>query len=215
MKVEILISNLEKLLSSHIAASKEQNEMKARLAGGEPIVFNNKDYPKKGAVLILLTQEPDGRITFPLIQRPQYNGVHGGQISLPGGKMETTDANLIETAIRESEEEIGTQRKKIRILGELSTLFVAASNYEVLPVVGYSDHKQNFVAQESEVDEIIEVSLEELLNPERAKEKMINIRGRDLITPYYDLQKKFVWGATAMILSEFKSILNKSLKIKE
>src|SRR5690606_38620464 len=90
--------------------------------------------PKEGSVLILIYQKND-QLYFPLMLRPNYDGVHGGQVSLPGGKREETDKSFAATAVREAEEEIGVKPDEITVIGQLTELYVFASNFKVVPVV--------------------------------------------------------------------------------
>lgn len=163
--------------------------------------------PKKGSVLILLFPcEEDIKIVLTL--RNVYVGVHSGQVSFPGGRYEMADENLINTATRETEEEIGVDRKNIHIAGALTPLYIPASNFLVSPFVGYTLVKPEFIIDTKQVAEVIEVSLNELLNGLIVKSKEVNIAGAAPIkTPFYDIQGHHVWGATGMILSEFIEVL--------
>ncbi len=84
--------------------------------------------PKKSGVLLLFYQD-QGVVYFPLIKRPQYPGVHGGQVGFPGGKMEPSDPDILFTALREAEEEIGIKASKVEVLGQLSDLYIPTSNF--------------------------------------------------------------------------------------
>lgn len=177
--------------------------------------FSNKapkhtEKPKQSGVLILLYSDK-GIIRFPLIQRAEYPGTHSGQMAFPGGKKEPQDQNLTQTAIREAEEEIGITKNNIIILGHLSKCFVAASNYDVLPVIGYTKKKPSFKPDTREVSEIITPSLPELMNNPAPQIKNITIhKNIKLRSPYYQLQNKIVWGATAMVLNELTLILKET-----
>ncbi|MGB3619351.1 MAG: CoA pyrophosphatase, partial [Catalinimonas sp.] len=157
---------------------------------------------RQSAVLIALY--PDrASLRFPLIQRPTYAGVHSAQIALPGGRREPADATLIDTALREADEEVGIHPASVTVLGTLSELFVGASNHLVLPVVGTLPRRPDFRLQAEEVDAVIEASVEELARPDRQKVTDLRVRGVDLRAPYFDVDGRVVWGATAMMLSEF------------
>jgi 8-oxo-dGTP pyrophosphatase MutT (NUDIX family) len=156
--------------------------------------------------------ERQGEIFFPLIQRPEYTGIHSGQIGLPGGKIEDHDKDRDETALRETEEEIGIDSKNIRILGRLSELYVQASHYNVLPVVGYLPYIPEYKPDPTEVSRVIEASIKDLIVDEKRKVKELLIREKyNIIAPYFEINDEIVWGATAMILSEFSAILKEIL----
>ena len=99
MNFDELINFLEKRLKEPIPGTDAHNRMKPKLANGAPIEFHHPATPREGAVLILINRI-GGEAHFPLIQRPNYEGVHSGQIALPGGEKEATDKSLVDTAIR-------------------------------------------------------------------------------------------------------------------
>ena len=150
----------------------------------------------------------DGKFYFPLIQRPDYGGVHGGQIGLPGGKEEPEDHDRIATSLRETTEEIGVDSAHVKILGILTELYVQASNYKVLPVIGYIPYVPQYQPDPLEVSDVIECSIEELVNDEIIREKELITRNNIKIqAPFFEITHHRVGGATAMMLSEFKTIL--------
>jgi 8-oxo-dGTP pyrophosphatase MutT (NUDIX family) len=163
---------------------------------------------KKGAVLILL-YEKSGQLMICFIKRTLDGGVHSGQISLPGGKMETSDKNLINTALREAEEEIGSPENENMVLGILSHLYIPVSNYEVLPVVAYCSLNPVFRINEKEVEELIEVSIDILTRNETCKMDKVMVRELEFEVPVYKIGEYKIWGATAMIMSEFIQIYNR------
>lgn len=163
------------------------------------------------SAVIIMFYPFKGRIYFPLIQRPFYAGAHSGQISLPGGKKEQHDQDLIDTALRETEEEIGVKVKKEQILGCLSTLFVPVSNFNIWPMVAAVEATPAFKPDPVEVANIIQCPLNHLLDPGNVKATTITTRSNLKINaPYFSIQEQIVWGATAMILSELKAILSNS-----
>lgn len=169
--------------------------------------FDSQKNHRKGSVLILLY--PIGNRTFfPLIKRPEYSGVHSGQIAFPGGKMELFDADEVDTALREAAEEVGIDPKEVRILGRMSDLYIPASNFLVSPIVGFSEIIPDFKREEREVSKIIPTALEDLLLPQTRKRKLVEKHFDFKIdTPYFEIDREMVWGATAMILSELIQIL--------
>ena len=212
--MESLISFLKNALVAELPGQDAQAIMMPTLSDKSRFSLEAKKDARAGGVMILLYQK-DGSFYFPLIQRPDYDGVHAKQMSFPGGKKDADDENLIVTAIRETEEEIGIGSSNIEVIGSITELFIIASNFNVLPVIGVLNNPPQFLADEHEVDEIIEVKLADLMDEEKQKEKPLTIlQGITINAPYFDLNDKVVWGATAMILSELKQILQPFYKTK-
>jgi 8-oxo-dGTP pyrophosphatase MutT (NUDIX family) len=161
---------------------------------------------RESAVLILFYPYKN-QIFMPLILRPQYDGVHGGQMAFPGGRAEKEDENLIRTAMREAQEEIGVRLTDIKIIGQLTKLYIPPSNFFVQPVVGYMNCKPDFYPDAREVDKVFEVTFEEINNTQIIGRKMLNVKGVEVDTPYYDIQDNTVWGATAMMISELLEVI--------
>ena len=113
----------------------------------------------------------------------------------------------IQGIIRETEEELGIPASGIEIIGHLTPLEIRVSNVEVRPVVGVSYKKPSFKPNPEEVDYIIEVNIKDLLNPNIIEKKVEVIRGIEIGMPYYNIRDNHIWGATAMILSEFLDVL--------
>lgn len=202
-----MISQLEERLTGDLPGAKAHDLMMPRPIRGSRDGFRHANIPKEGAVMLLL-YEQDGEIQFPLIKRPIYSGIHSGQISLPGGKPESKDPHLIATALRETEEEVGIQADQIKVIGSLSTLYISASHFNVKPVVGYLQMPPTFTPDPREVVNIFNMPLSQILGNQHKKEMGMSFPSYDLISPYYDLQGEVVWGATAMIISEFAEILS-------
>lgn len=160
-------------------------------------------------VTILLYPKGD-ELYFPLIVRPEYNGAHSGQISFPGGKKDEEDRNVIVTALRECEEEIGVDASKVMVLGSLTNLIIPVSRFDVYPVIAWYNSTPTFIPQESEVVSIIEVPVKLILDENCIEEKKVEYKGKEEIVPFFNIYDHFVWGATAMILSEFVQIWKES-----
>lgn len=168
--------------------------------------FEHRSPPKPGSVLILLYEEK-GKIMFPLTKRPDYMGTHGGQISLPGGKTEGAETR-IETALREAEEEIGISASKINVLGSLTEFFVIPSNFLITPVIGYLNETPDFKPDSKEVKKIIYTSVDYLLRDDAVHTKEIMAANMfPMSAPHFEIENEIVWGATAMMLNEFRMIL--------
>jgi len=157
--------------------------------------------PRLGGVLILLYCADD-RPTLVLTARPDYGGVHAGQVSCPGGRHEPPET-LRQTALRETYEEIGVPPEDVEMLGELTPLYILPSDFEVHPFVGhYRRGRPAFVPDAREVAAIVEVPLDLLLDPATRVEEVWELHGLQMRVPFFLVGGYKVWGATAMMLSE-------------
>ena len=202
MEFRYSISFLKKRLKEPLPGKDAQFLMapETRLSNEEYL----KQFPehKISSVLFLLFPS-DGKTNFVLIERSGGGGVHSGQIALPGGKHETSDVTYENTALRETEEEIGVNKNEIKLLGILTDLFIPASKFRVYPHVGYIENKPMFVPNQSEVKAVVEADLETFLKNETMHKKKFLTSYGHLSAPYYLYNGYEIWGATAMLVSEF------------
>jgi 8-oxo-dGTP pyrophosphatase MutT (NUDIX family) len=206
-------------LKKEIAKSLPGTQVQWRMASSDRLLKGFPREPKEdsipASVLILLYPEK-GNINTIFIQRPEYEGIHGGQISFPGGKREPDDKSPVATALREASEETGIIPGNIEILGTLTPLYIPVSNIIVTPVTGWSSTKPDFTPLSSEVDFIIEADLSMFFNQSIIKTKPFLIRGEMIEIRYFDYEGHVIWGATAMILNELLEIIrrfNPDLKV--
>ena len=160
----------------------------------------------RAAGVLILLYPFNGGWHFPLMKRVEDGLVHSGQISLPGGSQEAGES-LRETALREACEEIGAACAGVEVIGQLSTIYIPPSNFLVTPTVGYVDHRPDFQCDPREVAELIEVPLSTLFDRDVVKRESWTLRGMTVDVPFYQIGTHKVWGATAMILSEFSMLL--------
>jgi 8-oxo-dGTP pyrophosphatase MutT (NUDIX family) len=146
-------------------------------------------------------------IYLPLILRPQYDGVHAGQMAFPGGRMERIDENLTRTALREAQEEVGIRISDVKVLGQLTELFIPPSNFYVQPIVGILPYRPDFYPDPREVEAVVEVDLENLLDETIVGDTQIDVRGVLIDAPFYQIEGHRVWGATAMMISELLMVM--------
>lgn len=179
---------------------------------GQPSVdFILEKEPKEAGVLVLLYQR-DEKVHFVTMRRTKYPGVHSGQISFPGGRKEEHDKDLIQTAYRETEEEIGVLSSRMDHLGTLSQIYIPPSNYLVNPSVAWMNEVPIFVPEVKEVEEIIEIDLEHFIDDAILDKTDVNVRGLSREVPCFKIDENIIWGATAIILSEFRWLLNEILE---
>ena len=171
-----------------------------------------KKNPKKAAVLALFYPNDQDLTHLLLILRKSYKGVHSNQIALPGGKIEKVDKDLMATALRETHEEVGVSPDKVSIIRSLSEVYIPPSNFEVQPFIGVCDTLLSFVAQESEVEKIVEVKVSDFLDDSNLfSQKLSTSYAENVEVPAFRFNGHVVWGATAMMLSEIKELLNQVL----
>ncbi|WP_299215348.1 CoA pyrophosphatase [uncultured Dokdonia sp.] len=164
--------------------------------------------PRRAGVMVLLYPDQKQVTKMILILRKTYKGVHSNQVGFPGGKVEDEDRDMLDTALRETEEEIGVARHKITVVKEMTTSYIPPSNFFVYPFLGYSTSPLDFVAQEEEVEGLIEVTLEDFLSDTAViSKKMSTSYMDDIDVPAFFLNGHVVWGATAMMLNEVKVLL--------
>jgi len=160
---------------------------------------------RKGGVLLLLFPQ-NGKLSIVFIRRPSFMKYHAGQIAFPGGGFEPADKSLRQTAIRETIEELGVQSNEIEIIGELSPIQVLVSNYTVNAFIGWSQTYPSFNFNHSEVDAMFTIPLENFTNRGTLQFQEVETHLGMKKFPGYSVNGIFIWGATAMILTEFIEI---------
>ena len=168
---------------------------------GRSLKFNFHNLNKIAAVALIIYTDEEHETRLILIERNHYEGVHSGQISFPGGKQEINDSSLAQTALRESNEEIGVNIDSLTLLRKLSKIYIPPSNFLVSPFLFFSDHNLNFKLN-NEVKNILTPCLTDVLNF-----KIYNYKNQSIVNPYFIYNNFEIWGATAMILNEFVEII--------
>jgi 8-oxo-dGTP pyrophosphatase MutT (NUDIX family) len=205
-----LCNRLNERLKLPLPGGDAHEPFRAVPVGDVKPLFEHKLPPRPGGVLILL-YENNGHIQFPLTKRAEYAGAHSGQVSLPGGKAEPGE-DAVSTALRECEEEIGVGAKHIKVLGQLSNFYVIPSNFIVTPVIACIDHKPLFKPDPYEVVRILTGTIEEIAHEGAMKQKEILAAGKyKMNAPHFEIEGEVVWGATAMMLNEFRMIIREIL----
>lgn len=206
MDLGLFSDKLNKRLVENLPGPLAHEPLRAKPVGNTIPRFEHKLPPKPGSVLILLCPQEDTFI-FPLIKRPDYSGLHSGQVSFPGGKAEAGETP-VETALREAHEEIGIDPAHVTVAGTLSNFFVVPSNFMVTPVVGITESSVSFRPDRHEVVRILYGKLSDILPDNAVKSKKILVANRyTMLAPHFEIDGEIVWGATAMMLNEFRLVL--------
>ncbi len=206
LEIDSFINKLTADLKRSLPGAIAHEPLRAVPTGDLRPNFAHKTPPKPGSVLILLYEE-NGRLYFPLTQRADYVGAHGGQVSLPGGKTEG-DETIIQTALREANEEIGIDPTKVDVIGMLSQFFVIPSNFMVTPVVGFYRSKPEFIPDPVEVVKTLKGSVDELIKDDAVHiGDIVAAKIYKMHAPHFLIDDHIVWGATAMMLNEFRVIV--------
>lgn len=173
-------------------------EMNGQMAARKP---TRGAIPRQAAVLLLLYPHT-GQLWLPLTVRSNRLAQHRGEVSLPGGAADPGDADLVATALRETEEELGIDPQRITVLGSLTPFYIPASNYELLPVVGYVPHLPPLRPNPAEIAEVLQIPLALLGDRSIVEEEIWILRDRQMRVEFFRLHGHKVWGATALLLSE-------------
>lgn len=177
--------------------------------------LNNLSYddllPKKAAVMMLFYPK-ESQTHLVLIVRNSYPGVHSSQIAFPGGKVESFDLSMADTALRETEEEIGIAKSSIQIIKEFTEIYIPPSNFLVSPFLGICTSEPTFILQTDEVAGIIELPLSIFLDDNNVViRKLSTSYAASIDVPAFLVKEHVVWGATAMMMSELKETLKNVL----
>jgi 8-oxo-dGTP pyrophosphatase MutT (NUDIX family) len=163
-----------------------------------------------GAVLILLYPDSvDLRLLLTVRSDRLLN--HRGEVSLPGGATDPQDDGPVATALRECWEEIGIAPKHVTVWGALTPIYIPPSNFRITPVVGFSEQPPTLTPNDDEVSAVLSVTLRELLDPGRVVVEQWTLRGIEVQVPFFAIAGYKVWGATALILSEFVARVQRAL----
>jgi len=167
-----------------------------------------KKKPPRICAVMMAIYSHEGKLYLPMMLRPKKSRAHPGQISFPGGKAEEQDQDLIATAIREMEEEVGVLVPRANVLGDLTPIYIPPSNSLVTPIIGFLEEKPSYTPAPDEVERVLDVRMEDLANPanKRAK-KVILTNGEYFEMPAYAVNDVFIWGGTARMIMELNKLM--------
>lgn len=207
MHHHVIITQLRERLKMPLPGLAAQERMMGRVVTMPLTVPENA---RPSAVLCLLFPVDD-ELHVLLMKRREDKTAHSGQVSFPGGSYDETDADLKATALREAQEEVGIMSADVEILGQLTSLYIPVSNFNVYPFVGYAKQKLEYNLSQNEVAYTLEVPLKELLHADRksvtevTSPKFPDVKRK--VNAYVLNDGTIIWGATAMMISELEAVL--------
>jgi 8-oxo-dGTP pyrophosphatase MutT (NUDIX family) len=164
---------------------------------------------------VLIPIYPDGNQNLNVILTLRTDSIrHAGQISFPGGRSEDSES-IIGTALRETHEEIGIEADEIDVAGSLTPFYLYRTNNRITPIVGFLNHKPIMQRNPNEVAEIITVKLDTLLSDEKIEKERWDLSDNSFYVPYWSFHSVPLWGATAMMMSEFLELYKEFLTISK
>ena len=203
------INSLTQQLIKDLPGKKSHEIMKVSFE--DLTIKNNQSLKKSSCAAVLICLFPDrSGWNFFLTRRSDHVTTHKGQISLPGGMIKKEESPK-DASLRETYEEIGIHSKSIKIIGELTPIYVPISNFKVYPFIGWINKKPNIILQKGEVSKIFSISIKDLVNDENLKKEIRYFNEKKAVVPYFHLKNQKIWGATSLIISEFKFILKEVL----
>lgn len=171
----------------------------------QTFVFTNA--PLAPAAVLVPLYEREGEYYILLTKRTERVEHHKGQISFPGGARHEADRDLVDTALRETFEEIGVKPEDVEILGQLDRMGTLTSNFLITPFVGIIPCPYEFTVNQDEIEELVEVPVSALLDEKNYREESQIYEGRLYVGSFFDYRGKVIWGATARILKQFLDLV--------
>lgn len=208
---EQTVDFLRRRLDAELPGPKAQVRMApSRVDAAERLLVEGRDCREAGVLALLYPRAGEAHLLMTV--RRAHLAQHAGQVSFPGGRREN-DEPFLQTALRETQEEVGIDPDHIEVIGQLTPLFIPPSNYCVYPFLGFTEDEPDLVPHDYEVERIVHVPLRHLLEEANIREEEWTIRGERLNVRYYDVEGLTVWGATAMMISEIVALFDEPTEV--
>jgi 8-oxo-dGTP pyrophosphatase MutT (NUDIX family) len=200
------LNEIKKQLSKPLPGIVGQREMMPSYRNAVSIEEVKSRSPKEAGVVVHLFQGAS-EMELLFMKRVQYPGTHSGQISFPGGGYDASDGSLLQTALRETHEEVGVQFMEKDVEAALSWLYIPPSNYYVEPYVVVRPSAPQITINPEEVDRTFSIPLGKLISGELVRSTKIQTTYGIMTVPAYHWEGEIIWGATAMITAELVALL--------
>jgi len=205
------MSNLKEWLMHNISCIECSDAQQIMMPEGRERmrVFDEKYRKKRESAVAIVFTPDENNYSIYYIKRPQYDGVHSGQVAFPGGKNDKSDKSLLDTAVRECYEEIGVILNDEDCVGRLTDIYIPVSNINVMPYVFVLEKPQELLLDKREVEYVFSVPVRDIVNDSFVSSKKRKFGEEEFDVPFFMWNNECVWGATAMISSELKCILQR------
>lgn len=185
-----------------------RKQLRERLTGTRPERIESSNRTR--AAVLIPFFDKDGKPFIVFTKRTDHVATHRGEICFPGGVREEADSDLLQTALREVEEELAIPAANIEILGSLDEIKTVASHFLVVPYVGYLKQKIPFIPNEWEVSEVLEIPFEHFANPDIFHEEQRIVDNKELRVYFYKWESHIIWGVTGRILKSLLDLIRSS-----
>jgi 8-oxo-dGTP pyrophosphatase MutT (NUDIX family) len=182
-----------------------REQLREKLARNTPARIENSKRTR--AAVLIPFFERNGQTFILFTKRTDHVATHQGEICFPGGVMEETDPDLLQTALREVREELAIPEANVEILGSLDEIRTVSSNFLVVPYVGFLKELIPFIPNEWEVSEVLEIPFEHFANREIFREEIRTVNGREIPVYFYNWESHIIWGVTGRILKSLLDLL--------
>ena len=177
-----------------------KKSLSERLSNRTKRILEYPEYRKAAVMIIFMEMESSPYVL--LTQRTDKVTTHKGQVAFPGGGFDSSDKSLLDTALRETLEEVGIEPSEIEVLGEFDE-YMSIAGFHVYCYVGALNRVQKYTPSKNEIDRILEVPFSLFYNEEYTKCEKMHFGGRDYDVFFYDYNEAVIWGLTAAILTDF------------